>query len=280
MNRQLTGQDLTARDFTGADLKMADLRDTEARGVSFRGADLRGADFSRAGLEGADFRGARLGMRPLARALVLLAGVCVAAAAGLLIGLIAREIRELAYAEGWENHTRGGAFAFLVVLFIIVLWAKGLKAASVVFLVGLGAFMLLGVVLLSAVSRYDVGVSLRLAAFAVIIVVVFLVGLVARMLGGSVSVAGMMSVAVVGGLVAGRAGGAIGAVVVSVAMALFAKRALRDDERDRPIERVAHRLVRRWGTRFTGADLRGADLRDTTLILADVTGAQTEGAQR
>lgn len=280
MERHLTGQDLTACEFTGADLKRADLRETEAGGVSFRGADLRGADFSRACLAGADLRGARLGMRPLARGLVLLLGVCIAAIAGLAIGLIAREIRELTFSEGWENPTRGGAFMFLVVLFLVVLWAKGLKAASVVFLVGLGLFMVLGAVLYSAVSSYDVGVSLRLAALAIIVVVVFLVGLVGRMLGGTVSVVGMMAVAVVGGLVAGRSGGAIGALVVSLAMAMLAKRALRNDDRDRPIERAAHWLVRRWGTRFTEADLSGADLRDTMLILADMTGAQTEDLLR
>jgi len=196
---------------------------------------------------------------------VFFVALAVAAGAGLLICLTAQDVRGIAFSEGWENHTRGGAFLFVVVLFVIVLWGKGLKAAVIVFVSGLVLFVLVGAIWLSATSRYDVGGSLKLAASAsaIVAVVVFLVGLIARMLGGAIGVTALASVAVVGGLVAGRAGGAIGAVLVSLAMAALAKQALRDDARDRPVERLAHRLVRRWGTRFVGADLRGANLRGT-----------------
>jgi len=177
-------------------------------------------------------------MRPTVLAPVFFVALAVAAGASPLIGLIAQDVRGIAFSERWENRTRGGAFLFVVVLFVIVLWSTGRKAAVIVFGSGLVLFLLVGASWLSATSGYDVGVSLKLAASAIVVVVVFLVGLVARMLGG-----------------------AIGAVLVSLAMAALAKQALRDDARDRPVECLAHRLVRRWGTRFVGADLSGANLR-------------------
>lgn len=64
-------------------------------------------------------------------------------------------------------------------------------------------------------------------------------------------------VAILGGVAAGRVEGGLAAIVVSVLLVLVSKRALKLDERDRPLHQLAHRIVTRRGTRFTGADVSG-----------------------
>jgi uncharacterized protein YjbI with pentapeptide repeats len=56
-------------------------------------------------------------------------------------------------------------------------------------------------------------------------------------------------------------------------LVVISKRAVRGDPRDRTLRRLAHRLVRRWGTRFVEADLTGADFTGTDASRCDVRGA-------
>jgi hypothetical protein len=80
-------------------------------------------------------------------------------------------------------------------------------------------------------------------------------------------------VAILGGLASGRADGGIGGVVIAVSLVLISKRAVRGDERDRTLRRVAHRLIGRWWTQFVDADLTGTDA-----SRCGVNGAALEGA--
>jgi uncharacterized protein YjbI with pentapeptide repeats len=50
-------------------------------------------------------------------------------------------------------------------------------------------------------------------------------------------------------------------------------RALAADKRDRPIRRLAHRIVARRGTIFAEADLTGADFTGTLLTQSDMSHA-------
>jgi uncharacterized protein YjbI with pentapeptide repeats len=70
----------------------------------------------------------------------------------------------------------------------------------------------------------------------------------------------------------------LAAIVVSVLLVLVSKRALKLDGRDRPLHQLARRIVTRRGTRFTGADLSGADFTGTLLAQADFSHAILDGA--
>lgn len=83
--------------------------------------------------------------------------------------------------------------------------------------------------------------------------------------------------ATLSGLASGRAEGGAAGVVVAVTMAIIAKRASRGDDRDRSLRRVAHGMVRRWGTQFIDADLRGADFTGVDTTVCDVRGAVLTG---
>jgi uncharacterized protein YjbI with pentapeptide repeats len=83
---------------------------------------------------------------------------------------------------------------------------------------------------------------------------------------------------VLGGIAAGRAHGGLAAIAVSLLLVFVSKRALKLDERDRPLRELAHRIVTRRGTRFSGADVSGADFTGTLLTQADVSHATLEGS--
>jgi uncharacterized protein YjbI with pentapeptide repeats len=70
----------------------------------------------------------------------------------------------------------------------------------------------------------------------------------------------------------------LAAIVVSVLLVLISRRVLGSDERDRPLLHLAHWIVTRRGTRFTGADLSGANFTGTVFTQADVSHAMLDGA--
>jgi uncharacterized protein YjbI with pentapeptide repeats len=65
---------------------------------------------------------------------------------------------------------------------------------------------------------------------------------------------------------------------VSLLLVFVSKRALKLDERDRPLRELAHRIVTRRGTRFSGADVSGADFAGTLLAQAGASHATLDGA--
>ena len=275
--RVLAGEDLTGQDFAAEDLRGADLTRVTAEEVSFAAADLRGADLSHARLASADFTDARLGLRPVASIVLFLLALLIAAGAGVIIGLAIADVRELARTPGWDNAARGVGFALVTVLFLGVFWARGVRMAVRVLLISLAVLLLTSAVVTTLVGRFEAGIAFRLAALAVLLAVLFLVGMVGRMIGGSYGAAALMVVAVIGGLSSGQVGGGIAAIVVAMAMVVFAKRALHDDKQDRPIQQLTHRIVTARGTRFTGADIRGATFTGTRIAHTDATGALREG---
>jgi len=103
------------------------------------------------------------------------------------------------------------------------------------------------------------------------------VGILARLVGGTLGAWGIAGVAVLGGIAAGRFEGGLAGVAVTVALLLISKRALHADERDRTLVRLTQRTVRRWGTRFVGADLTGADFTGTRADFCDMSGAGIHG---
>ena len=66
------------------------------------------------------------------------------------------------------------------------------------------------------------------------------------------------------------------AIVVSMLLVFISKRALKADERDRPMRYIAHRIVTHRGTRFTAADVTRAGFTGTTLTHSDMSEAVLE----
>jgi hypothetical protein len=257
-------QDLRGRSFVRGMLDQAD----------FSGADLRGADLSNARLRNANFTGAKLGLARWAAIALLIASLLIVAATGWMIG---RTSSDLAAGFGdaeWPDVLGRLTAMLLIGFFILCVVAYGLRRAvkygAIALLVGLGA----DYIVIGLTSRdfdfdrdgYVIGVLLLLGASMI-------AGGIAQVVGGSFAMWVIVLVGLAGGFAAGSAGGGLAGVVVSVLLILLAKRVLRHDHRDTYARRLIHQIVSSRGTRFTGADLSGADFTRTQLAQSDLSGA-------
>jgi len=241
--------------------------------ASFEGADLRGADFTMADLSNASFRNARFGVPPSIGAAILAAAIALSLAFGVVAGFAIDAVRARLYGEGWERTSSAAGILIILVVFVVVLFWKGLDVAIRTYLwtfaVVLGASLVVRLIW----GEVDIAVAARGIGLALVLALAVLSGIVARVVGGALGAWGIALVAIIGGLAGGQANGGLATLVISVSMVLISKRALRGDPRDRTVREFAHRLIDRWGTQFVRADLTGADFSGTDATHCDVEGA-------
>ena len=97
--------------------------------ANFEGADLRGADFTMADLSNASFRNTRFGVPPSVGAAILAAAIALSLAFGVVAGFAIDAVRERLYGEGWERTSSAAGILIILVVFVVVLFWKGLDAA-------------------------------------------------------------------------------------------------------------------------------------------------------
>jgi uncharacterized protein YjbI with pentapeptide repeats len=241
--------------------------------ADFAGADLRGADFTGADLTSASFRDAEIGVRPRVGVALLGGAMIVAICAGLAIGWAVSDTRGQFSADNWDEVAQGGTVtAVMVVLVVMMLW-RGFDLAIKVVAVVYVALLVVNVIANLIWDEVEWLVAARATALVVFLVAAVCAGILGRLIGGVFGSWSIALVAALGGLASGRADGGGGAVLVAVCLVIISKRAVRGDPRDRTLRRVAHRVVRRWGTQFVDADLTGADFTGTDPSGSDVRGA-------
>jgi len=249
MNPDHRNENLRGKSFAAQPLQAA----------NFEGADLRGTDFTMADLTNASFRNARFGVTPVVGAIILAAAVALSLAFGVVAGLAIDAVRDRLYGEGWERTSSAAGILIILVVFVVVLFWKGLDAAIRTYLWTFAVVLGVSLVIRLIWGRVDIAVAARGVGLALVLAVAVLSGIVARAVGGALGAWGIAIVAVIGGLAAGQANGGLATLVISVSMVLISKRALRGDERDLSVRKLAYRIVDRWGTRFVRADLTDAD---------------------
>ena len=263
----------TTPEYRAMNLRRRSFRGLALEGADFSEADLRGADFSGARLEHANFHNARLGMSPVVGALIMLGAVGVSVAAGVVAGEVFDSVRSRLMSSSWERSIGATTILLLASSFIVFLFWRGFDVAVKVFL---GVFALT-VAFNAAIQLIwgdeEVAAGLRGIGLVVLVALAAFAGIVGRMVGGTFGALAIALVAIPGGVAAGRAGGGLAALVVSVTLVLISKRALRADPRDRGLQVIAHTLVSRGGTQFVGADLTGADFTGASAEQCDVTDA-------
>ena len=262
-----SGQDLRGESFVGASLDGAD----------FSGADVRAADFSGASLVDADFTNARIGVKPLTGALILAVAMLVSIAAGVVVGLLAAGMEQRITSAEWQDLLGGIVLLVLIVLFFTVLIKHGIVRALKIFLLVVVVVVALDliVVLIFGDPRYRDG--LPVIGLLLMFGPAAIAGILGRVVGGVFGGWAIALVSVIGGLAAGRVNGGLAAIVVTIILMLVAKRALNADDRDLLGRRLAHRILTRHGTHFTGADLTGVSFAGTTLTQADLSRAALDG---
>jgi hypothetical protein len=255
---KLTGQSFHGRSLEGAD---------------FSGTDVRGADFTGADLRSASFRDAKFGVAPKVGAVVLGIAMLISIAAGIAIGWMVDEIRGQVNAAEWDQAAGGGSLLFLLLVFVgLIIWRgfdTAIKAILVLYLV-----VLVGNIVANFIwEEVEWFRALRFTGLLIALFLAILAGILGRVIGGVFGIWSVVLVAVVGGLATGQAQGGVAGVVVAVSLAAISKRAVHGDQRDRTLRRLTHRLVGRWGTTFTDADLTGADFTGTDAGRCGVRGA-------
>ncbi len=265
-------------DYSDKDLRGHSFRGQALGGASFSGADVRGADFSESHLASASFRDARIGVRPLVGASVLGLALILCLAAGVSIGFFASDVRDRVGDSNWDGVAGGLSMILVTVVFVVALLFPGVSRAF-----RIAALILALVVVANVVANYiwdDVDLDSLLSGLGLLLgfALAVLTGVLGRVVGGTFGAWSIGIVALLGGLAAGRAHGGLAAVVVSVLLVLISKRALSADPRYQPLRKIAHRIVSRRGTRFSGADLTGVDFTGSHLLQSDVEGAMLDGA--
>ena len=265
----------------------AEYRGRNLRGVSFRGknldgadfgeADLRGADFTGANLRGADLTGARLGLRLHTGLVILLLTAAVAVAAAATSAIIAGEFRDRVQSPEWEVLASGAWSAALALVFLALLYFRGPRAALIVFPIMMVTSLIIGFIVKSAFADYDASFAVMTVAIMLLLVLVVLVGILVRVLTTTFGLVFLVALTLAAGVASGTFHGGIVVIFLSIFMTAVARRAAGRSERDRPIERLAYRILTMRGTRFTGADLTGANFTGTQVIHIETSGALVDG---
>lgn len=271
---------MTDLDYRGADLRRSSFADEQLDGANLSGADLRGADFSRARLRNADFTDAKLGISPLVALVFFVAALAIVAATGWLIGWTLRDMLDGFGSAQWED-VLGRVLAVAVIGFFIVCviafgLTRALKYGAIAFLVALVINYLVIVVTSQGFDFADDG---RNIGVLLVLAMALVAGGIARVIGGTLTTWAIVVVGLAGGFAAGRGGGGLAGIVVSVLLVVLAKRTLRNDPRDSFARRLVNGIVSRRGTRFNDADLSSADFTGTKLAQSDLSGATLDGAK-
>ncbi len=263
-----SGQDLRGESFAGASLDGAD----------FSSADVRVAHIRVASLVDADFTNARIGVKPLAGALILIAAMLVSVLAGVVVGLLADGMEQRITSAEWQNLIGGIALLALIVLFFYMLLKHGIVRALKMFLVVVIIAVALDLIVVTIFGEPRYRDGLPVIGLILLFGPAAVAGIMGRVVGGVFGSWAIAIVSVIGGLAAGRVNGGLAAVVVTVVLMLVAKRALKADDRDLLSRRLAQRIMARRGTNFTGADLTRANFAGTALTQADLSEAVLDGA--
>jgi hypothetical protein len=268
---------MTAEEYRGQKLTTRSFRGRSLEGADFSGADLRGTDFTGANLRSAKLTDAKVGVAPKVGVAVLSLGVLVAVTAGIVIGWSVEDTREQIAADEWDEVAGGVSIALvLVVLVGVTIW-RGVDVAIRVAIVLWAVIAALNVMANVIWEEVEWVALARATGLVVFVGLAVVAGVLGRVIGGVFGLWSVMLVAVLGGLATGQSNGGIGGVIVAVSLAVVSKRAVRGDHRDRKVRRLAHRLVRRWGTQFVDTDLSGADFTGTNTLACDARDALVDG---
>jgi hypothetical protein len=181
------------------------------------------------------------------------------------------------HGTNWQDGLAGVIMLTVDVTFIAILVSKGASMALPSLPILIALAFVIDVTIVMFFGQLHFGRAPLAIALMLLAGLAFVAGILGRMVGGAFGAwaIGLMSIA--GGLVAGRVAGGFAATLVAVLLVIMSKRTLKGDERDRMLRDLTHRIVTRYGTRFTNADISGATFVGTDLVAADMTGSVDEG---
>lgn len=274
------------KDYSHKNLQKVSFKDKDLSNARFVDSDLRGADFSGSNLTGADLTHVKTGIPPSNSVLIFLAALVVSLISGYLAMLTGHTIQQMLASKDGFMRAAGIVTIVMIFLFIGYAWWKGggrairnliLPATLIAVLIGLISY-------LTGVGTGMGMLFLVLANF--LMVLMFIVGTVARAAAGTLSSNLLFIIVALGGGMFGKSlGGGIGTVIMAVSCALISKRALSGAEGFEALRKIAFGITSRFGTSFrnsrlTNANFSRSKVRNADFSNADVTMVNWGDAKR
>ena len=172
-------------DHHNEDLRRQSFADQSLQAASLDGADLRGADFTMADLSNASFRNARLGVTPGVGALILLMALALSVTFGVVAGMAIDAIRNRLYTPGWEQPSAAAGILTILVVFIVVMFWKGIDTAIKTYLWTFAIVVTASIVIRLIWGHIDAAVAARGIGLVLVLTMAVLSGIISRVVGGA-----------------------------------------------------------------------------------------------
>lgn len=256
--------------------KKLSFRNENLNHACFYETDLRGVDFSGADLSGTRFINVRTGITPTNTVLFFLVAVPLSALAGYTATLAGTAVQTMLASQDLQLRIVGIITIVIIIFFIVYAYIKGGANAVTLLMVPIFFFSII-VGGISYFSGLGTGRGMLYELLALILVVImFIIGTIARVMVGNLSNALFVIVALTGGLVSKTLGGGIGTVIVTISCALISKRALSGAKGFETMAKLAAFFTAKFGTSFRNSNLVNADFsRSEKIRNCDFSNADT-----
>ena len=265
------------RDYSKKNLQNTSFKDEDLSYARFFESDLRGADFSGSDLSNARFVNVRTGIRPVHVYLIFFGALLLSALSGYIAMLAGSIVQTMLASQDHKIRITGIATTVIFVFFVAYTYWKGGRNAIMHLMVPIFFFCII-VGGMSFFTRAGTGKGMMYALLALALVVIMLiVGTVARATAGVLSNILFIIVAATGGIFSKNLGGGIGTFVMAISCALISKRALSGAKGFETIIKITSLFTSRLGTSFRNCSLVNTDfsqsktIRNTDFSNADIS---------
>jgi hypothetical protein len=260
------------KDFKNKNLQNASLTDKDLSHATFLKADLRGADFSGSDLTGADFAGAKIGITPMNKVWIFIVALAISALSGYFAMLAGATIQQMVQSDEPNVRVAGIISLIVILLFVVFSVWRGIGNATrnlVLPVLGLSLAIYIAMTITGAGTGHG---AIYLATSLILVVIMFVVGTIARVTAGSLSNILFFVVAIFGSVVGRSVGGGLGTVIMAIACVQISKRAVKGAPGFDTLRRIANFVTRKFGTSFRHAKMGFAQFDAKSICNADFSG--------
>jgi hypothetical protein len=255
-----------AKDYSHRNLRKESFRGEDLVNARFYKSDLRGVDFTGANLTGASFAEVKTGIDPSAVVVIFLGALLLSILSGYVAMLAGRAVQTMLSSEIDHIKIIGIVTMVVILIFIIYSYQKGGLIAIRQFMVPLFFLsIIIGAIVYFFGAGTGEGLLLELAAL-LLVVIMFVVGTIARITAGTLSNLIFIVVALSGGLASKSLGGSVGTLVMAVSCALISKRALSGADGFETVRKISNYFTSKFGTSFRNSRMNNADFSECKTI--------------
>jgi Pentapeptide repeats (8 copies) len=262
-----------AKDYSNKNLQKVSFKGQDLSNASFATSDLRGADFSGADLTGADLTHVKTGITPLNTILIFIGALIVSLISVYFAMLAGRTVDAMLASKEPNVRTIGIITIIITILFLLYAWRRGTGKAIKNLIIPFALLVAVAGIIV-VLSRMGTGYGILEQLLALMFVLVmFIVGTIARATANTLSVILFLIVAIAGSVFGKSIGAGVGATIMALACAQVSKRALSGAKGFESLRKIAFYVTKKLGTSFRNAKLAKADFSRSKIRNADFTNA-------